>query len=65
MTEEVKTQILAIRDTGRTNMFDLKEVANLAMEYGYEELYVYLLDHRKEYCQFILTGTVRQEDAHE
>ena len=56
MNEIVKKQILAIRDTGRTNMFDVNMVKFLANEYGYYELVMYLEEHRKEYVRFILTG---------
>lgn len=56
MNEIVKKQILAIRDTGRTNMFDVNMVLFLANEYGYYELVMYLEEHRKEYVRFILTG---------
>ena len=35
MTEKVKEQILAIRDTGLTNMFDVPMVQRLAYERGY------------------------------
>lgn len=49
MNEIVKKQILAIRDTGRTNMFDVNMVQFLANEYGYYELVMYLEEHRKEY----------------
>mgnify|MGYP005928169717 FL=1 len=56
MNEIVKKQILAIRDTGRTYMFDVNMVQFLANEYGYYELVMYLEEHRKEYVRFILTG---------
>ena len=56
MTEKVKEQILAIRDTGLTNMFDIPMVQRLAYERGYYELVSYLEEHRKEYAHFILTG---------
>jgi hypothetical protein len=56
MSEIVKKQILAIRDSGRTNMFDVNMVQFLANEYDYYELVVYLEEHRKEYVRFILTG---------
>lgn len=56
MCEIVKKQILAIRDTGRTNMFDVNMVQYLANEYGYYELGMYLEEHRKEYVRFLLTG---------
>ena len=56
MSETVKTQILAIRDTGLTNMFDVCMVQRLAYNMDYFELVVYLEEHRSEYIQFILTG---------
>ena len=56
MTEKVKKQILAIRDTGLTNMFDIHMVQRLAYEHGYYELVCYLEEHRKEYAYFIMTG---------
>lgn len=56
MTEKVKEQILAIRDTGLTNMFDIPMVQRLAYERDFFELVTYLEDHRKEYVRFILTG---------
>lgn len=56
MDEKVKEQILAIRDTGLTNMFDVNTVQQLAYERDFYELVLYLEDHRKEYVIFILTG---------
>ncbi len=63
MTEKVKDQILAIRDTGLTNMFDLPVVQRLAYERGYYELACWLEDHRKEYARFIMTGETETEDG--
>ena len=51
-----KYAILAIRDTGLTNMFDVPMVQRLAYERGYYELVCYLEEHRKEYAHFIMTG---------
>ena len=56
MDEKVKEQILAIRDTGLTNMFDVPMVQRLANDRGYYELVCYLEEHRKDYAHFILTG---------
>ena len=56
MTEKVKEQILAIRDTGLTNKFDVPMVQRLAYERGYYELVCYLEEHRKEYVHFIMYG---------
>ena len=56
MTETIKDQILAIRDTGLTNMFDVNAVQRLAYERDFYELVVYIEENRKEYVHFILTG---------
>ena len=56
MSETVKKQILAIRDTGLTNMFDVSTVQRIANDMGFFELVVYLEEHRREYTHFILAG---------
>ena len=47
MTDTVREQILAIRDTGLTNMFDVPTVQRLAYDRGYYELVCYLEEHRR------------------
>lgn len=56
MTETIREQILAIRDTGLTNMFDVPMVQRLAYDRGYYELVCYLEENLSEYAHFILTG---------
>lgn len=56
MTEKLKEQILAIRDTGETNMFDTARVQRMAYDRGFYELVLFLEEHKKEYAHFILTG---------
>jgi hypothetical protein len=56
MNDKVKKQILAIRSSGFTNMFDVPRVQCIANELGYYELIVYLIEHKAEYSRFILTG---------
>ena len=56
MDEKVREQILAIRDTGLTNMFDVNMVQRLAYERNLYELVIFLEEHRKEYVNFILHG---------
>ena len=56
MDAKVKEQILAIRDTGLTNMFDLPVVQRLAYERDFFELVTFLEEHNNEYIRFILTG---------
>ncbi|MEY8377971.1 DUF5049 domain-containing protein [Lachnospiraceae bacterium 56-18] len=57
MTERIKKQIEAIRRSGETNMLDVKTVQRIANREEYFELVVYLEEHRREYANFILTGT--------
>lgn len=56
MTEKIKEQILVIRDTGLTNMFDTNTVQRLAYERNFYELVVFIEENRKEYVHFILYG---------
>jgi hypothetical protein len=58
MTEIIKEQILSIRDTGLTNMFDTNTVQRLAYERNFYELVVFIEENRKEYVHFILYGEV-------
>jgi len=56
MSEKVREQILEIRATGLTNMFDVNMVQRLAFDRGFYELVIYLEEHRSEYVHFIMTG---------
>ncbi|NLE27483.1 MAG: DUF5049 domain-containing protein [Clostridiaceae bacterium] len=58
MNEEIKKQILAIRDSGVTNMFDVNSVQCEANRLGLYELVLYLEENKGEYCHFILTGEI-------
>lgn len=56
MDKRVREQILKVRDTGLTNMFDLRAVQRLAHELRFNELVTFIEEHKKEYVKFILTG---------
>ena len=56
MTETIREQILAIRDSGLTNMFDLNMVQRLAYERDFYELVVFIEENKAAYVRFILTG---------
>lgn len=56
MTKEVREQILKVRDTGLTNMFDTRNVLEIAEALDFEELAEWLPTHKKEYSSFILYG---------
>ena len=56
MTEKIKEQILEIRDSGLTNMFDTFAVQLLAEKLNFYELVIFIEEHRDEYVAFILSG---------
>ncbi len=56
MTDKVLEQLLEIRDSGKSNMFDIHTVQRLAFESGFYELVMYIEEHPREYVNFILTG---------
>ena len=56
MNDTIKKQILAVRDTGRTNMFDSREVQRIAYELEFYELVCFIEDDKKAYARFIMTG---------
>jgi hypothetical protein len=56
MTEEIRNQILAIRQTGATNMFDIIRVKEIAELMEFTELAEFLPENKAEYVNFILTG---------
>lgn len=56
MNATVKEQILAVRDSGETNMLDTRMVQAIADRMGFYELVVYIEEHKREYVSFIFTG---------
>ena len=54
MTETVRKQIMAVRDSGETNMLDTDVVQIVADRMGFYELVIYLEEHRREYASFII-----------
>lgn len=56
MSDKVKDQILAVRATGRTNMFDTNMVQVIADEMHFYDLVVFIEEHKDRYAQFILAG---------
>ncbi len=56
MTEKIRNQILTIRETGATNMFDIIRVMELAEALEFDELQEYLPANKAEYVNFILYG---------
>ena len=56
MTSKIKEQIIAIRETGLTNMFDVNTVQRIAHEMEFYELVIFLEEEKIKYVNFILTG---------
>lgn len=67
MTQKIKEQILAVRDDGGSNMFDVNGVMRIAYDLDLYELVNYLADHdnHREYSHFIMTGEAPMEDDEE
>lgn len=63
MDDKIFEQILEVRETGRTNMFDFLGVQRVAFDMGLYDLVCYLGDkpNHKEYVSTILFG--RDEDV--
>ena len=56
ISSKVKEQILAVRDTGLMNMFDVEGVQRVAFDNDYYELICFIEENNKEYVNFILHG---------
>lgn len=56
MNDKIKEQILTIRETGLTNMFDVRTVRRIAYEMDFYELVDFLETDRKAYVDFIIYG---------
>ncbi|EOS23536.1 hypothetical protein C806_03042 [Lachnospiraceae bacterium 3-1] len=56
MTERIKEQIEAVRQSGETNMLDTRMVQWIANRENYYELVIYLEEHQEEYVNYLFTG---------
>ncbi len=56
MTDKIRNQVMAIRNSGAANMMDVDRVQLLAFERGFHELVIFIEEKRKEYIRFILYG---------
>ena len=59
MNQKIKEQIIAVRDTGLTNMFDIHAVQRIAYEMDFYELVNFIEEEKAKYVKFIING---QED---
>ena len=56
MNEKIKEQIMVVRASGKTNMFDVPAVQRLAFESGYYELVNFIEENKSSYVNFIFSG---------
>ena len=58
ITDKIFEQILEVRNTGETNMFDIRAVMRVAYDLELYELVNFLTDKKNKYIyfQFILSG---------
>ena len=56
MNEKIKEQLLTVRETGLTNMFDLNAVQRIAYDIDFFELVNFIEENKSAYVRFILTG---------
>ena len=58
MNEKIREQLMLVRSSGRTNMFDTSAVQRIAFESGYYELVNFIEENKAAYVHFIMTGTL-------
>ena len=56
LTEKVKEQIFAVRDSGVANMCDMAAVQRAAFDRDFYELVIFIEEKKDAYWEFILTG---------
>ena len=56
MNEKVREQIIAVRDTGEANMFDVYKVQAVANRMGFYDLVCFIEERKKDYVNFIIKG---------
>ena len=55
-------QLLQIRDSGLTNMFDFTTVQRLAYDREFYELVTWMEEHKNEYGKLIMYGSADDEE---
>ena len=62
MTDKVREQILKVRETGKTNMFDIYTVQRIGLKMGFYDMVIFIEENKSEYVNFILHGDERIPD---
>ena len=57
--DQLEKALLAVRDSGRTNMLDHPVVARLAREFGFPEVADWIEAHPTDYTRLLLSGEFR------
>lgn len=61
MNEKIREQLMLVRSSGRTNMFDTNAVQRIAFENGLYELVNFIEENKAAYVHFIMTGTTQNQ----
>jgi len=56
ITDKIFSQIMTIRDSGKTNMLDIAAVQRLAYDNGFYELVCFIEKYKSDYWNFITYG---------
>jgi hypothetical protein len=61
--QKVLDGLMAVRDSGLTNMMDRPMVARLAARMGFEATAVWVRTHTKDYAEGVFHGFAPQEES--
>ena len=61
MTDQIKEQILAVRNSAVCNMFDTNVVQRYAHDHNMYDLVLFIEENKRAYSHFILTGNTEEE----
>lgn len=56
VNEKVIEQIKTVRDTGLTNMMDVRRVQRIANDLGFYDLVILIEEEKSKYVNFIMRG---------
>ena len=56
VNEKVIEQIKTVRDTGLTNMMDVRRVQRIANDLGFYDLVILIEEEKSKYVTFIMRG---------
>jgi hypothetical protein len=56
VSEKVIEQIKTVRDTGLTNMMDVRRVQRIANDLGFYDLVILIEEEKSKYVNFIMRG---------